>query len=182
MITEKVTKLDVARRQLDEAILMFYEKRDTVSIHALASGASQVLADLCKHRGIPAWTRSKDMVKPGRWKEWRAAVTKFEAFFKHADTDPNDTCDFHPEITPLFLIESVELLRLLTGRLSWAGYIFAVWFQLAYPEFILDGELKTFITKRASLVNFDPTNFSMLVDLLKMRTSLQLGVMENCLL
>src|SRR5882672_9854617 len=103
MITEKLTKLDAARRQLDEAIRMFFERRDTVAIHTLASAASQVLADIGKNRGIYGWTRNKGIVKPERWDEFRAVITHFENFFKHADKDPNATCDFRPGMTSLFI-------------------------------------------------------------------------------
>src|SRR5436190_215604 len=106
MITENLTKLDVARRQIDEAIRMFFERRDTVSTHTLASAAAQILADLGKDRGFQGWTRNKAIIKPAHWKKWRDAITKFEAFFKHADHDAYETCDFHPDVTPLFIVES----------------------------------------------------------------------------
>ena len=61
MIKEKLTKLDVARRQIDEAIRMFFERRDTVSTHTVASAASQVLADFGKGR-FQGWTRNKAIV------------------------------------------------------------------------------------------------------------------------
>ena len=142
MITEKLTKLDVARRQLDEAIRMFFERRDTVSTHTVASAAAQVLADLGKVRGFQGWTRNKAIVKPGRWKEMRDAVTQFEAFFKHADQDPYATCDFHPEVTQLFILEAVELLRVFTGKYTWDGLLFSIWFSLTNPEVIQEGDFK----------------------------------------
>jgi hypothetical protein len=126
VITETLTKLDVARRQLNEAIRMLFERRDTVATHTVASAAAQVLADLGKHHGNAGWTRNKDIVKPGRWNEFRVAITKFETFFKHAERDPDATCDFHPESTVLSLLESVELFRILTGTFTWEGLIFSV--------------------------------------------------------
>jgi len=168
MITEKLTKLDVARRQIDEAIRMLFERRDSVSTHTVASAASQVLADLGKG-SFQGWTRNKAVVKPGRWKEWRDAITKFETFFKHADHDAHETCDFHPEITQLFIIESVEMLRVFTGKFSWEGMIFSLWFSIKYPEALRESEFKTAITAQSAVSMFDVNDFAMIADLLKMR-------------
>ena len=48
----KLSKEDVARRQLDQAIKLMFEGGDVVSVHTLASAASQVFADLLKHAVI----------------------------------------------------------------------------------------------------------------------------------
>src|SRR5205807_1899342 len=121
---------------------------------------AQVLTDLGKHRGFQGWTRNKAIVKSGRWKELRAAVTKFERFFKHADEDANDTCDFHPEITPFFIVESVEMLRVFTGKLTWEGLIVSIWFSMKYPELLQESEFKKLIAKHSALVSIDIDEFS----------------------
>jgi len=110
MITEKLTKSDAARRQTDEAIRMFFDRRDTVAPHTVAAAAAQVLADVGEHHGFQGWTRNKAIVKPEHWKRWRDCVTKYERFFKHADnprvdTNAHATCSFHPEATQLILVE-----------------------------------------------------------------------------
>jgi hypothetical protein len=182
MITEKVTKLDVARRQLDEAIRMFFEKRDTVSTHTVASAAAQVLADLGKDRGSQGWTRNKALVKPGRWREWRDAIARFEAFFKHADNDADATCDFHPEITPFFIIESIELLRVFTGKFTWAGLIFSIWFSIKYPELLRQSDLKMAIVSQSLGEELDVNDFSIMADLLNVRDAALQGAMDNTLM
>jgi hypothetical protein len=159
---ETLTKLDVARRQLDEAIRMFFEKRDTVSTHTVASAAAQVIADLGRARGFPGWTRNPDIFKPGRYKEWRADLTKFEAFFKHAGSDPNASCDFHPELTPLFIMESVHLFWGLSSKqFTWPGLVFAIWFCLTHPDMIQESELKRAATTVLSRpMTFDVNDLS----------------------
>ena len=82
MITEQITKLDAAQRQTHEAIRMFFEGRDTVPIHTLASAASQLLADLGEDRGFAGFTRNPNLVVEPRWKEWKKAIKSFENFFK----------------------------------------------------------------------------------------------------
>jgi hypothetical protein len=179
---ERLTKLDAARRQVDEAIKMFFDKRDTIATHTVASAASQVLADFGKARGVPGWTRNKDIIKPEHWKKFRGAMTRFEQFFKHADQDPDGICDFHPEITPLFLAEAVEMLRLLTGKFTWPGYNFMVWFYIKYPELIVDGDLKKEITSRASSINFDVNDFALMSDLIRIGYVLLPDELRNTLM
>ena len=107
MITETLTKLDVARRQTDEAIRMFFEGRDTVSTHTIAAAASQVLADIGTNLGtFNGWTRNPDVVKPGYWKKWRDAMTKFERFFKHADNQRG--ADNNAEATCVFTLKQLR--------------------------------------------------------------------------
>ena len=48
---EKVTKVDAVRRQLSTAIRLFFEGRDTVSIHSLVAAAQGIMHDLLKKQG-----------------------------------------------------------------------------------------------------------------------------------
>ncbi len=183
MIAEKLTKLDAARRQLDEAIRMFFEKRDAVATHTVASAAAQVLADLGKVRGFAGWTRNPAMIKPGRWKEWRAAFTKFETFFKHADQDPNATCDFRPVTTIFTIVESIELLRVLTGKYTWPGLVFSLWFSVVHPKYLLESELKRLVSERSHLLPFDLSeDYSVMADLLNMQDAAPAAILDNLLI
>ena len=186
MITEKLTKLDVARRQTDEAIRMFFDRRDTVATHTVAAAAAQVLADLGGHYGFKGWSRNKAIINPEHWKRWRDAVTRFERFFKHADdkradNDAHATCDFHPEATRLILIESVELLRRFTGKVSWEGFLFACWFSIKYPEVLLESEFKAAITAPSVVKRLDVDALDLWADLLRARDSLPPSVRDDLL-
>ncbi|MEE8528207.1 MAG: hypothetical protein V3S70_06495, partial [Gammaproteobacteria bacterium] len=48
---ENIRKLDVAKRQLIQAILLFLQGRDTVSVHTLAAAAHQILSDIAIANG-----------------------------------------------------------------------------------------------------------------------------------
>ena len=86
MRKETIGKIEVAKRQLNEAIQMFFDKRGGVSIHALAAAAAQVLTDLCKSRGVGMPLRDGQMIRADRRKEWRQAIKASENFFKRAST------------------------------------------------------------------------------------------------
>jgi hypothetical protein len=164
---EHLTKIDAARRQVDEAIKMLFDKRDTIATHTVVCAASQALADLGNVRGVPGWTRNKNIIKPEHWKKFRKAITEAETFFKHADQDPDGTLGFHPEITPLFLAEAVEMLRLLAGKLTWPAMVFAIWFSHKYPDLLLEGELKQMVTAQAALNMLDVNDFVLQADLIR---------------
>jgi hypothetical protein len=188
MITETLTKLDAARRQTDEAIRMVFEGRDTVSAHTIAAAAAEVLADLAKHHGIHAgWTRGAQTKKPEDQKKLRAGITKFERFFKHADgqrgpeNDALATLDFHPEATPLVILESIEMLRRLTGKFTWEGLLFTCWMITRHPDLILDGEIKTLLTTVAATLPLKLTDENVMTDFLKMRQSLPVVFLEQLL-
>ncbi len=48
---EKVNKIEAARRQLVEAITLFFERRDPIAIHTLIGASHQILYDLAKGKG-----------------------------------------------------------------------------------------------------------------------------------
>lgn len=181
MITETPTKLDVARRQIDEAIHMLFEQRDTVSTHTVACAAAQVLADIGKGQ-FQGWTRNESIIKPEHRKRFINGVKKFENFFKHANRDPHGTCTFHPEITALYIAESVEMLRVFTGKLTWEALIFCYWFMLAHPDVVQDSELKTLVLARFAALRIDPNDFTMMADLLKMRKAAPAAALDSLLM
>jgi hypothetical protein len=49
---EIIDKTTAARRQLQTAILMFFEKKDAISLHTLGWASYQILIDLCQQAGI----------------------------------------------------------------------------------------------------------------------------------
>jgi len=46
-----ITKQEVVSRQLETAIVLFFCDDDAISVHVLGSAASQILYDVCKHKG-----------------------------------------------------------------------------------------------------------------------------------
>jgi hypothetical protein len=103
-----LTKMEVARRQLDTAIRLTFSGEDPVSIHTIANAARQVIRDFCEARGdIASFRRIDDVVKPGHVGEFWAAINRSGNFFKHGDRDPTAIHDWNegePEFAILFSI------------------------------------------------------------------------------
>ena len=90
LTTLRLTKLDVARRQLRTAIVMFLGDQDPVSVHTLASAAQDVLRGMLKARGEQgSLIKATDLVKTEGLKLWHQLAHQEQNFFKHADRDPD---------------------------------------------------------------------------------------------
>ena len=131
-----LNKLEGARRQLAEAIRMFFERREPVAIHTLACAAHQVLHDLARARGLESNLKSAKYIRPGMEGKYFAMLTTPQNFLKHANTDPEATFDFKPAVTKYFIFDAVETYRALVGSVFHEGHIFSVWFTLKNPDLL----------------------------------------------
>jgi len=137
-----ISKLDVAKRQLEIAIRLYFNFDDPVSIHTLTAAAYNVLRDLNKGRGndpvlVKEWF-VKHLIKPEKQKEYKKLMNEAENFFKHADKDPGETYAFRPRQTEILLWEAVEIYQRLTGEITPLIRLYRGWFMMHNLP-ILDG-------------------------------------------
>ena len=77
-----ITKQEVVSRQLETAIALFFCDDDAISIHVLASAASQILYDVCKHKGkVSIRDVWQDYIVEEHQKDWRALTTRAYNYF-----------------------------------------------------------------------------------------------------
>jgi hypothetical protein len=131
--TFKIGKLDAARRQLDTALLLYFNHVDPVSIHTLGAAADGILRDLST---TPTLTqRGLEELPP----ELRTAIEKAlkvpQNFLKHADRDPEEILDFAPGITELMLLDASAKYWELSGEKTPMTKAYEVWFSLQHPEY-----------------------------------------------
>lgn len=141
--TERVTKLSAARRQLRTAVRLFFEGRDTVSVHTLAAAAHEVLWSLLKRKRTGGGSIIKDsipsLLSPENVKVYNDWMNEAQNFFKHADRDPDEELEFGPASTRLVLFDSSRMYFNLTGRHLREAFFFIVWFYFEYPD-VLDAQ------------------------------------------
>ncbi|HEV2691816.1 MAG TPA: hypothetical protein VG347_02870 [Verrucomicrobiae bacterium] len=130
----KLSKLDVAKRQLESAITLYFNGGDPVSTHTLAAASLQILQDLSKQRGDDTAFHNYELIKPEHRAEVRAAFRKAQNFFKHADDDAEETLDFNPEATAFYLLEAAETYMRLTAEKTAILRLFSLWFRAIWPE------------------------------------------------
>jgi hypothetical protein len=95
--TPLVTKVEVARRQLNCAIRLHYSGEDPLPVHTIIAAGFRIVRDLAEQSGeVRIWRQLKALFRPGMekafWKEHVATAN----FLKHADRDPDAT---HPSVT-----------------------------------------------------------------------------------
>lgn len=163
---EAVRKLDATKRQLREAIHLFFDQRDLIAVHTLAAAALQVYADVGKRRGVPSMLKHGLYIREERKKEWLALLSTAQNFFKHADSDPDAILDFRPANTTFFLLDCVQLQAQLEGRITAAGSCFLVWFYAAYPDVLTNEPFRTFV-KATAATGADPQDFPLFFKLLQ---------------
>jgi len=132
-----IGKLEAARRQLETAISLYFNNGDQVSTHSLASVSIEILDGLNKAcNGTPMILdlEASGAIKPDKLKLARQAFRKPQNFFKHADEDPNDVLDFHPEASAGFLLAAVEKYRELSGENPPIMRVFALWFRVQWTD------------------------------------------------
>lgn len=163
----QLTKFDVAERQLNQAIRLFFSSGDEVSVHTLAEASAQVLYDTrTQHGGGTSLIRDSDWIRPERRKEWLSYAHKSRNFFKHADRDGTETHEFKDIFNHFSLLDAVNLY--LEAKRSWTPetLLFFSWFVLTYPDLLKNGNgLSSFVAQHLSGADpIDPTNFSAIAE------------------
>lgn len=131
-----VGKLDVARRQLETAIRLYFDDADPVSIHTLSSAALQIIGDVNKKRGGTVLFAEEEFLKrfkPEAVGKVRRALRRSQNFFKHADRDWADTLRFDPRQSEVQLLEACVKYHELSGETVPSFVVFLVWYDIHHP-------------------------------------------------
>jgi hypothetical protein len=114
MVAVKVTKLEVARDQLDAAIELFFLSDNAVAVHTLTAAAYNVLRDLARREGSDfpfIKTGFIATLKDSDKNKVVAFLNGPENFFKHADRDPDGVLEFDPQLTELMLMDACSYFK-----------------------------------------------------------------------
>ena len=163
--TYEVSKLEAVKQQIDEAILMFFNRRNSIVIHTIVGAAHQVLHDLAD--------RENSMIKndraaesSGKGKTWYTRLNKEYNFFKHAEKDKNEKIMFDPLLFTYYLIDCVYMYRALTNTSPHSHKVFDMWFALSNTEAIGDQEVRR-VAEQLSEKEVDPENYEYFIGLIK---------------
>src|SRR6266850_4019631 len=131
-----LSKLDVALRQLETAVTLYFHHADPVSIHTLTAAAYNVLRNIKNHRSED-FTMFKDaqQIYPEMRKEFRNLLNEAENFFKRADRDPEGTFAFAPDLSDVLLIDACEAYGRLTGERRPLLTLYMTWFRIRHPQY-----------------------------------------------
>lgn len=131
----ELNKIDAAVRQVNTAIELFFEKRDSVSVCTLVCAANQLFSDLVEHKkNGESWrtaiVASNPKLKPA---EIYNILNDTPNFLKHADRDPNAIQEFKEFENE----ERIFMATLECGEIHPISHnmqVFQIWYMAAYPE------------------------------------------------
>lgn len=164
---ERVTKLDVAYRQLNQAIELFFERRDPVAVHSLAAAAHQILTDLGNVKGLTNFIKNNPAIREDKRNEWIRINNEPYNFIKHADRDPEGEFAFRPAVTPIFILDALQLYQQLTKTLPYTLNVFLIWFNAAHPDVVAGPYKET--AEQAKQAGLDPDDFDLILELIRGR-------------
>lgn len=126
-MSEPISKIEGARRQLDTAIDLYFDNGDSLSAHTLAFAAFKVLFDLYPHRRGDGFAAQIDaMISKEGWR----AMSGVANFLKHADRDPDALLQaHHPEQTMSVIGLATLLYRRIAGDFSPKMRAFDIWIE-----------------------------------------------------
>jgi hypothetical protein len=127
-----LSKLEVATRQLQTAITLWFDEADPVSTHALAFAAYEIFHTVSLHRN--PYRRDllfdSDWIKDEFRSDWLKLVKREANFFKHGDRDPEGTLEFDPDLTEFFILYASYARRLCGVPQSDQESLFGWWIQI----------------------------------------------------
>ncbi|ENG1093937.1 hypothetical protein [Yersinia enterocolitica] len=163
----KLTKFDVAERQLLQAIRMFFREEDPISVRTLLEASGQVLYDIGKKTHIKGFLRGDDHIRPDKLQEWRRAIFKSRNFFKHADNDSDQIHEFDPETNDMVCLDVLVMYNAFKKKWCLEVLVFFCWFSIKYPHLLNDSEENKQLTDFSRSGNFDSGDkafFSLVID------------------
>lgn len=169
---ETLTKLQAAERQLRVAIRLFFERRDLVAVHTLATASQEILRDLGHPRGIKG-VKDGDFIRPERKKEVRKLFNEAQNFFKHADRDPDAQLKFYYEATQFYLLDAALLYTLVTGQQFPEVTGLIAWSVVKFPDFLVEGAFKEYITGLAQQ-GINPDNYQSILTAIDLLTKVSM--------
>ena len=123
-----VHKLDAACRQLRDALSLWFNEGDPVSIHTLACAAYEIIHVVSKKRN-----RNRELyfnslrVKDEHRSEFNKQLKQAASFFKHANKDADAEIKFQPESTEMFFLFSILGLELINEPRGDEELAFTLW-------------------------------------------------------
>ena len=131
-----VDKIEVCKRQIVEAIKLFFEARDPIIIHTIIASAHQILVDIGTKQGISGAIKNSDGLTRRQFKHYLQAVNTPYNFFKHANNDPNEKLNVAPinRFSSDFILDAIVIFQRLTNDLPLEAKVFWTWFVGKYSD------------------------------------------------
>jgi len=154
--TEKLTKLNLAKRQLSLAIKFFLEDQDPVTYYSLAYSSHEIIRNIVKVSGVNSMIKDDslgmidenmfDQVMAKRYGEKYKRVKKKDFgkkmnFFidfdynetKHGGSKLDEEVTIHWGTAQIMMVDSIEMLKRIGENLSFEHLAFILWTEKMNP-------------------------------------------------
>ena len=166
----KLTKQDVARRELQAAVRLYASGGDRVAVHVLVSAAAEILTAVGKSKGfVTSRQRFLDRVEPGYQELVASALVESFNFMKHGRKDAEDVLTYNPDESEMSLFfacsDYFQIYKASTPELN----LCMAYMTEKHPQFIKAGEEDPFGAMRAAardVVHFDHFDHAAIVSVL----------------
>ncbi|MBN2286332.1 MAG: hypothetical protein JXI43_07780 [Tissierellales bacterium] len=131
-----IDKLDVVRRQIKEAVRLFFEERDRVVIHTIIASAHQILFDIGKKSDVKSAVKNTMGLRNPEIQKYLKTINYPYNFFKHADRDPKAKINIGPlnRLTSDFIMDAIVMLQQLAENIPTEAKVYWFWFVSKYPQ------------------------------------------------
>jgi hypothetical protein len=131
-----IDKIEVTKRQISEAVTLFFESRDLVVIHTIIASAHHILIDVGKESGTVSVIKNPEGMTREEFRKHVGTINEPYNFFKHADKDPKGKINIAPidRFTSDFILDAIIMLQRISGNIPLEAKVFWSWFVSTYPD------------------------------------------------
>jgi hypothetical protein len=138
----KVTKLQIAQREIDTCADLYFSFGDLVSTHLLISAAHEILAVFDKtflKTGM-FFDRVEQYIKPELLEDFRSLMKTPSIGFKHGAKDLTTVVELPLNITEILMLSAIEKYIELTKRPTPKMLLLRAWIAVHLRLFTAEGE------------------------------------------
>lgn len=135
MKSPELTKEEVARREIEAAVRLFFNCEDAICVHLLANAAEAIVRDICLANIRPTfWGSLETLVRPDMIRPVRAARDSAYVFFKHAKEDPTGVYEnFRDERNDFLIFSAIWDYQSAFDEITATMLIYRAWFTAMKP-------------------------------------------------
>lgn len=136
----RLTRRDVAKRELVAAIDLFFNEGDPVIVHLLVAACEDNCVPVVRAKGLKAFRDEiEGMVRPEYIESWRVRMKAPYNFFKHGGSDPDEELDFFdPQTNDMKLFGTTYDYLRAFGEIPMQATVFMGWHIATYPELLTE--------------------------------------------
>jgi len=137
----RVSKVQIAKSQIETAIQLFFGKMDPFSVLTLAGAGEEILGNLLSRQQKKNFlaVMSETAAQHGLNLDSRAVASVANAArnaLKHAKNDSEDDLQFDPEGATIMLMRATINYQLLVGELTDGMEEFLAWLRAERPQYL----------------------------------------------